>query len=75
MAVAAALLLFSDAQHIGVVLCQIDSLDLRFVTLCVFAGRIDPTERNFRRCTAVCGDCVRLDASWAFRAGSECVCP
>ena len=27
VAVAAALLLFSDAQHISVVLCQIDSLD------------------------------------------------
>lgn len=75
MAVAAALLSYCDAGHINAVLCQIDSLDWRFVTLCVFAGRIDPTERNFRHCVAVTGDCVRLDASRAFRAGSVCVCP
>lgn len=45
MAVAAALLLYSDAGHIDVVLCQIDSLDCRFVAGVCFAGRIDPTER------------------------------
>ena len=75
MAVAAALLLFSDAGHIGMVLRQIDCLDRGFVVSFVFAGRIDLTERNFRRRVAARGDCVRLDASRAFRAGSVCVCP
>ena len=75
MAVAAALLLYSDASHTDVALCQIDSLDCRFVGSSCFAGRIDPTERIFRRRVEVCVDCVRLDASRAFRAGSVCDCP
>ena len=75
MAVVAALLSYSDADHNNVVFCHFDFLDWRFVASCIVAGRIDPTERNFRCCVAVCGDCVRLDASGAFRAGSVCVCP
>ena len=75
MAVAAALLSFSDQGHIDVVFCHFDCLDRGFVVSFIFAGRIDLTERNFRRRVAARGDCVHLDASRAFRAGSVCVCP
>lgn len=75
MAVAAALLSYSDLGHIDAVFCHFDCLDRGFVISFVFAGRIDLTERIFRRRVAARGDCVRLDASRAFRAGSVCVCP
>ena len=75
MAVAATLLVFSDVEHSNVVFCHFDCLDRGFVVSFVFAGRIDLTERIFRRRVAARGDCVRLDASRAFRAGSVCVCP
>lgn len=75
MAVAATLLSHSDADHIDAVLSQIDCTDWRFIGSRLFAGRIDPTERNFWHREEVCVYCVRLDASRAFRAGSACVCP
>lgn len=75
MAVAAALLSYCDASHIGAAFCHFDCLDWRFVTSWFLAGRIDPTERNSRPRMTVGDDCVRLDASRDFRAGSVCVCP
>ena len=74
-AIAAALSLYSDAEHSDVSFCQIDSFDWRFVVWLRPAGRIDPTEEFLRCCPACQWDCVHLDASRAFRAGSVCVSP
>ena len=75
MAVVATLLSYSDWDHIVMMFRQIVSLVLHFVARPHFAGRIDPTEEILSACSACRLDCVRLDASWAFRAGSECVAP
>ena len=75
MAVTAALLSYSDVSHIDAVFCHFDCLDWRFVTSWFLAGRIYLTERIFRRLVAARGDCVRLDASRAFCAGSVCDSP
>ena len=75
MRVVAALLSYSDWDHIVSMFRQIVSLVEHFVARPPLDGRIDPTEEFLRARSASRLDCVRLDASRAFRAGSECVAP